>query len=206
MDNYCINNDAKTMQGINIQAINVENAVIEEITQDNMLTYITISYGILDRFNTINMTLVKLVVSEKTLIRNRQGNYIRPRELRVGSVINASFSARMTRSIPPQSTAFLITVVRDRVKIHPSPDFSNIVQDRIMEIDRNNNFILTGNPRDMMSQIRFVVNNRTEIFNRRGNRLGLKDLRPGQMIRVDHADFMTMSIPPQTVAYRILVL
>ena len=206
MDNYYINNDAKTMQGINIQAINVENAVIEEITQDNMLTYITISYGILDGFNTINMTLVKLVVSEKTLIRNKQGNYISPRELRVGSVINASFSARMTRSIPPQSTAFLITVVRDRAKSHPGPDFSNIVQDRIMEIDRNNNFILTGNPRDMMSQIRFVVNNRTEIFNRRGNRLGLKDLRPGQMIRVDHADFMTMSIPPQTVAYRILVL
>ncbi len=75
-----------------------------------------------------------------------------------------------------------------------------------MEIDRNNNFLITGNPDDMMSQMRFVVNDMTEIYDRRGNRIRLRDLRPGQMVRVEHADFMTASIPPQTTAFSIWVI
>jgi hypothetical protein len=51
-----------------------------------------------------------------------------------------------------------------------------------------------------------VVDNSTEIFDRRGNRIRFRDLRPGQMVRVEHADFMTMSIPPQTTAYIVWVL
>lgn len=187
------------------RAINVEDAVIEEIFQDNNVSYVTISYGVLGDFNTINMELVRLVVDRNTIIRDRRGRRMRVRDLRVGNVVDASFSTAMTRSIPPQSRAFAITVIREYV--NPiQPGFPNIVEDRIMEVDRNNNFLITGNPFDMMSQMRFVVDNSTEIFDRRGNRIRLRDLRPGQMVRVEHADFMTMSIPPQTTAFRIWVI
>ena len=187
------------------RAINVEDAVIEEIFQDNNINYVTISYGVLGDFNTINMELVRLVVDRNTIIRDRRGRRMRVRDLRVGNVVDASFSTAMTRSIPPQSRAFAITVIREYV--NPiQPGFPNIVEDRIMEVDRNNNFLITGNPFDMMSQMRFVVDNSTEIFDRRGNRIRLRDLRPGQMVRVEHADFMTMSIPPQTTAFRIWVI
>ena len=187
------------------RAINVEDAVIEEIFQDNNVSYVTISYGVLGDFNTINMELVRLVVDRNTIIRDRRGRRMRVRDLRVGNVVDASFSTAMTRSIPPQSRAFVITVIREYV--NPiQPGFPNIVEDRIMEVDRNNNFLITGNPFDMMSQMRFVVDNSTEIFDRRGNRIRLRDLRPGQMVRVEHADFMTMSIPPQTTAFRIWVI
>lgn len=206
MDDYYINHDLQEMNRINEWVINVQDAVVEEIFYDNRVSYVTISYGELDDFDMIYMTQVRLVVDETTIIRNSQGRNITARDLRVGNVVDASFSAAMTRSIPPQSRAYMITVVREHVNPFPNPYFPNVVQDRIMEIDMYNNFIYTGDPNDIMSQIRFVVNNMTDIFDRRGNRIGLKDLRPGQMIRVEHADFMTLSIPPQTTAFRIWVL
>ena len=185
-------------------AIRVEDAVIEEIFHENRTSFVTISYGVLGDFNTINMELVRLVVDGNTIIRNRRGRRISIRDLNVGNVVDASFSTAMTRSIPPQSRAFMITVVRENV--NPLPVFPNIVEDRIMEVDRNYNFLITGNQNDIMSQMRFVVDNSTDIFDRRGNRIRLRNLRPGQMVRVEHADFMTMSIPPQTTAFRIWVI
>lgn len=205
MDDYFINDDVEAMQR-NDQVINVQDAVIEEIFHDNRTSYVTISYGVPGDFNMIKMTLVRLVVDGSTIIRNRQGRSIAVTDLRVGNVVNASFSAAMTRSIPPQSRAFMITVVREHVNPLPNPNYSNIVVDRIIEIDTNNNFAYTGDPNDIMSQIRFVVSNMTEIFDRRGNRIGFRDLRVGQMIRVKHANSMTASIPPQTKAFRIWVL
>jgi len=184
--------------------IYADDAVIEDIFHDNRTSFVTISYGEPGDFNMIHMTLVTLVVDRNTVIRNRRGQRISVRELRVGNVVNASFSAVMTRSMPPQSKAFRITVVRENV--NPLPVFPNVVEDRIMEIDRNNDFIITGNPNDMMSQMRFVVDDMTDIFDRRGNRIRLRDLRPEQMVRVEHADFMTMSIPPQTTAFSIWVI
>ena len=55
------------------RVINVEDAVIEEIFQDNNVSYVTISYGVLGDFNTINMELVRLVVDRNTIIRDRRG-------------------------------------------------------------------------------------------------------------------------------------
>lgn len=202
MDNFFINDLARFM-GRN-RAINVEDAVIEEIFHENRTSYVTISYGVLGDFNMIHMELVRLVVDRNTIIRNRRGRRISVRDLNVGNVVDASFSTAMTRSIPPQSRAYMITVVREHV--NPIPVFPNIVEDRIMEVDRNNNFFVTGNPNDMMSQMRFVVDNSTNIFDRRGNQISFRDLRPGQMVRVEHADFMTMSIPPQTTAFTVWFL
>ena len=46
----------------------------------------------------------------------------------------------------------------------------------------------------------------TIILDRRGNRIQLENLRPGQMVRIEHATFQTASIPPQTTAFRVQVL
>lgn len=206
MDDYYICDDIEAMSRMSDIVINIQDAIIEEIIYDNRVSYVTISYGVLNDFNMINMTLVRLVVDENTTIRSRQGRNITAMDLRVGNVVDASFSAVMTRSIPPQSRAYMITVVQGQLNPNPDQCFSNIVEDRIMEIDINNNFIYTGVQDDIFSQIRFVVSNKTDIFDRIGNRIRLRDLRPGKMIRVEHADFMTASIPPQTTAFRIWVL
>lgn len=207
MDDFYINDEAEALRSRN-NVIFADDAVIEEIFHDNRRTsFITISYGVLGEFNMTHMELVTLVVDSNTIVRNRCGRRISVRDLRVGNVVDAEFSAAMTRSIPPQSRAYRITVVRENVNPNPNPNpnIPNIVEDRVMEIDARNNFLYTGNPNDIMSQMRFVVNNMTEIYDRRGNMISLRDLRHGQMVRVEHADFMTMSIPPQTVAFRIWV-
>lgn len=203
MDVY---DDIEAMSRMNDMVINARDAIIEEIIHDNRVSYVTISYGVPGDFNMINMTLVRLVVDENTTIRSRQGRSITAMDLRVGNVVDASFSAAMTRSIPPQSRAYIITVIQEQINPIPDQNFSNIVEDRIMDIDLSNNLLYTGNQDDIMSQIRFVVSDMTDIFDRRGNRIRLRDLRLGQMIRVEHADFMTASIPPQTTAFRIWVL
>ena len=146
------------------------------------------------------------MVNRNTVIINIHGRRATVRELRVGNIIYAGFSSAMTRSIPPQSRAYLIVVIGEQGDQYPEPDISYIVEDRIIEVDTANNFVLTGRRDDIMTQIRFVVNNMTDIYDRRGNRIRLRDLRPGQMIRVEHANFMTLSIPPQTTAYQIWVI
>lgn len=183
----------------NRNTITAEDAFIESIDRDNRTTYVTISYGVPGNWNMVNMELVRLVVDRNTVIRDMFGNALNPRDLREGMRIDAVFSSAMTRSIPPQSRAYRITVIGE------SGDFA-FTEGRVMEVDTRNGFLLTGNPFDPMSQIRFVVTDSTTIRDRRGRTIRLRDLRPGDFVRVMHATFMTMSIPPQTTAFEIQVL
>lgn len=183
----------------NRNTITAEDAFIESIERDNRTTYVTISYGVPGDWNMINMELVRLVVDRNTVIRDMFGNALDPRDLREGMRIDAVFSAAMTRSIPPQSRAYRITVIGD------ASDFA-FSEGRVLEVDTRNGFLLTGNPFDTMSQIRYVVTDSTTIRDRRGRTIRLRDLRPGDFVRVMHATFMTMSIPPQTTAFEIQVL
>lgn len=58
----------------------------------------------------------------------------------------------------------------------------------------------------MIEQMRFVISQATVILNRFGDRISLSQIKPGQLVKVEHASFQTMSIPPQTTAFRIQVL
>lgn len=195
MDN--IMNQRMGMWGRNV--ITAENAFIENINWDRRDAYVTISYGVMDRNRTMNMQVVTLVVGRDTLVRNSSGRPISFRNLREGMIVNAVFSANMTRSIPPQARAFSITVVRENNE-------SAFTEGRIVEVDARNDFFITGEPFDINTQMRFNVSNSTIIRDRRGRMIRLRDLRPGDFVRVQHATFQTMSIPPQTPAYEVQVL
>lgn len=175
-----------------------DNALIEEIVTDNRTGYVTISYEVMGNYCMINVNVVTLIVNRNTIIRDQFGNNLSMRDLREGMTVDAEFSSAMTRSIPPQATAFRITVIAQNnhmVKI-----------DTVLGTDTNNGFLYTGNPNDIYSQMRFVITDSTIIRDRRGNIIGLGDLRPGQNVRVEHANFQTMSIPPQTTAFAVQVL
>ncbi|MBP1926472.1 hypothetical protein J2Z76_002341 [Sedimentibacter acidaminivorans] len=197
MYNYFINGDVDAMRKRN-EVIFVQDALIEEIIIDNRTGFVTISYGVMGERCMVYMQLVTLVVDRDTVIRNQFGQDLSLRDLREGMIVDAEFSSAMTRSIPPQSRAFRITVIQN--------DSINITEDRVLSVDINNGFFYTGNAEDMLSQMRFVVNNETRIMDRRGNKIRLRDLRPGQLVRVEHANFQTMSIPPQTTAFNVQIL
>lgn len=114
-------------------------------------------------------------------------------------IINASFSAAMTRSIPPQSQAFVIQVVN-------RPSMNNTTVGRIINTDSTNLFITVMTNSNLSSVIRFNVAPNAVILTPFGRSTRFSSLVPGMRVRVTHAAFMTMSIPPQTTAYRIQIL
>lgn len=119
--------------------------------------------------------------------------------LRIGMIVDADYSAAMTFSIPPQARAFRIIVS------YKNSSF-NSKMDRVLAVDARNRFLYTGNADDINSQVRFVISNSTQILDRAGEKIRLNDLKPGQLVRIDYATFMTASIPPQTTAFRVQLL
>ena len=194
----CLDSMTRRIGGRGRNVITAENAFIEDINIDNRTAYVTISYGVLGDFNTINMEIVTLIVGRDTVIMDQLEQSMTIRDLREGMRVDAVFSAAMTRSIPPQSRAYRITVISDMQ--------SSFNEGRVLEVDPANRFLYTGIPFDIMSQTRFVVTDATTIRDRRGRIIRLRDLSPGDFVRVEHANFMTMSIPPQTTAFDIQIL
>ena len=176
----------------------VDNARIVSIFQDRQVGYVTISFRGSDGRNVSRMQQVVLVVTESTLITNQSGQRLSLRNLRVGMLVNAEYSANMTRSNPPQANAFRIIVV--------SRGETAVSVARILRVDDRNNFILTGNPINPLEQVRYNVDESTVILNRFGAPIRLRDLRPGQIVQIEHATFQTASIPPQTTAFIIQVI
>ena len=196
-----MNNDPRgtIIQQGNIMRI--DNALIEEVfCFNNSIGHILISYAVPEANQTTSIQTLRLNIGRNTVILNMFGQRVDACQLRQGMWINAVFSSRMTRRIPPQANAFLLLVRRN-----PRPQ-TNTTAGRIASIDLRNRFLFTGNPNDINSQIRFTVTDDTVILNRFGNPISLRALRPGQMVRITHADFQTASIPPQTAAYRIQII
>lgn len=179
----------------------IDNALVEEVfCYDNSVGHILISYAVRDADQVTSIQTLRLNTGRNTVILNMFGRRINACQLRKGMWINTVFSSRMTRSIPPQANAFLIIVKRN-----PRPQ-NNTTDGRIASVDPRNRFLITGNPDDINSQIRYTISDDTVILNRFGNPIPLRALRPGQMVRITHADFQTASIPPQTAAYRIQII
>lgn len=179
----------------------IERAVIQSITNDSRVGYVTIQYGIMDRNRITQMHLLTLVVGRTTRITDQFGNRSSLRGLRVGMVISTSFTPIASRINQPLARA-------DRITILQEDESSLIVTDRVLETNQDGQFgfILTGTAGNTMNQIRFVVSDETKLRDRNGNRIRFRDIRPGQTVRIERASFQTMSIPPQTSALTVQVL
>ena len=188
MDNFSSNNAITS----------ITNGVIDNITSNNNSTFITVTYS--DCINcTLRDTTVQLVAGRNTVILNETGRVIPVSELRVGMTINATVSSAMTRSIPPQTNAFVIQVVR-----RPASD--NTTVGRIIDVDRQNRSFTTISDNNRTSIIRFNVSKETRFFDISGRPINFSRLVPGLRVRVRHANFMTASIPPQTTAFEVRII
>ncbi|MDD3205196.1 MAG: hypothetical protein PHS74_05610 [Lachnospiraceae bacterium] len=173
------------------------NAVIENIRSERQSSFVTITYTT-NQGCCNNQQTVTLIVTDQTIIRDEQNRIVSARELEKGMVIDALFSSAMTRSIPPQAQAFHIRIVS-------RPATRDVSEGRIIQIDTRNQFIVTIND-NLSSRIRFNITPDTIIRDFFGRRIELRNLALGLKVRVEHANFMTASIPPQTTAYVIQVI
>lgn len=178
----------------------VENAVIEDVSTNNKRSgYILISYGVTDQNNQSSMNQIRLNIGRNTMIISEYGEPLNLNDLEEGMQIDAEFSSAMTRSIPPQTNAYRIIVLSNE----PTVD---ITIDRVVEVDPANKFLTTGNPNDFYDQMRFTISDNTIITDSNGTNIPLRAIQPGKLVNVEHAIFQTMSIPPQSPAYRVQVL
>lgn len=178
--------------------IRISNGIIEEIFRERDAVFVTVSYmeGTGNRGR--NQT-IRLVAGPRTVILNTSGIPVSVGMLRVGMVINAVASSATTRSIPPQSAAYLIEIVREALP-------ENVVIGAILNVDRNNRSFTTISERDFSTIIRFNVPEDAVILNRLGRPVDFTRLVPGMRVWVRHANFMTASIPPQTTALEVRIL
>ena len=196
----------------------VQNALVEEVHTDseNRTGYLLVSYAVRGQHNTTYIELLRLNVTRNTLIRNQIGLPVCLCDIRPGMWVDADFPPILMPSSPPQTNAFQIVVLRrtpnpqppvpPRPPRPPQPPTRPARTDRIISVDPRNGSFLIGDPRNINDQMRFVVTNETVILDRNGRRISLRELRPGQLVEVTHAEFQTASIPPQSTAYRVQVL
>lgn len=198
-----MNNDPRgsiVQQG---NTLRIDNALVEDIfCRNNSTGNLIISYSAPEANQLISIQTIQLNINSNTTIIDSFGRNVNLCSIQTGMWVNAIFSSRITGSLPPQSNAFII-IVKRQPQPQPMP---SVTTDRIASVDTRNNFIYTGNPNNLNSQIRFVLSNSTPIKDRFGNPISIRVLRPGQMVRITHASFMTASIPPQTTAYSIQLL
>ncbi len=183
---------------LNDAFVTINRGRIENITNDNRNLLITVAYTRNQGRNQMDESL-RLVINNRTLVFDEFGNALPPAELTRDMIINAIVSSSMTRSIPPQATAYAIRVIR-------RPVSDNVITGRIIDIDRDSRMFTTITGNNPRSIVRFSVPTNTPIFDMQGRPMGFVRLFPGLRVQVRHANFMTASIPPQTTAREIRVI
>lgn len=194
--------------------MNITNGIITEIVERMGNAFLTVEYG--------QGEVVRLLVDEGTTILNKNCEELMWNDLKEGSIIDARISDAMTRSIPPQAAAYLIRLVRNARPGNPGPGMppgpgvppgpgmpprqEDVTTGRIWNIDRNNRQFDTITGQDFSSLTRFNVPEDARILNRMGRPIDFSGLMIGMRVEVQHANFMTASIPPQTTAYEVRVL
>lgn len=179
-------------------AIYIFDGMIEDVSSERDTTFLIVSYMQVQENRGMGQT-VRIAVSPRTIVLNMNGVPVREPVFSVGMMINAVVSPTMSRSIPPQTTAYLVDIVTESMP-------ENIVTGRIVNVDRNERNFTVIRDQDSISGIRFNVPEDAQILDKQGRPMNFLRLVPGMRVRVRHADFMTASIPPQTTAFEVQVL
>ena len=182
-------------ESIIMPIISVTNAMITKVSSENGMSYITINY----QDEEGKEQTVELVLNDRTIVLGMNGIPTSEAVLTEGMTISATFSNKMTRSIPPQSTAYIIVI-----SSWPIPE--EVTRGIILKVDRNNRSFILSNERDFSMVTQFNVSDETVILNRFGKPMSFMGLHPGMRVQVRHANFTTSSIPPQTAAFEVQAL
>jgi len=178
----------------------ITNGTIDAVETGRSGSFVLVSYSDCPSCSRNNQQ-IRLNVTGNTVIMDENSNRIPVTDLRVGMTVNAAFSNATTRSIPPQSAAFVIQVIR-----RPQNNNNNITVGRIVDINRQNRSFTTVSDGNLSSVIRFNLADNAQIINGFGRPMNFSGLMPGLRVRVRHAAFMTASIPPQTTAFEVRVV
>lgn len=144
---------------------------------------------------------VVLHIGEDTVI-TANGKEAKAEDIKAEMLLGIEYGAEMTASLPPQNTPVRIIIENLPVDAEEESKQGLTFEGEITEI--NENLVILGNPGEDTDAICLVVSDETVIKKGYEKRVyKLDDLSIGMKISGTHAEAMTFSIPPQTVALTI---
>ncbi len=173
-----------TEDGIRISIPNI--VTVKEVTEDGALLVEDEVYG-----------EVLVLINEETVVTVGGAPLSEEFVIEVGQALEVEYSEQMTRSIPPQTVAVSIEVlnlpVENEEVLTPAPVLTTVTA------VNEDGSITVG---EGMDEIIVFVTEET-VITKNGEAVAADALTEGLEISVLYADFMTMSLPPQTAAVSI---
>ncbi len=174
-----------TEDGIRISIPNI--VTVKEVTEDGALLVEDEVYG-----------EVLVLISEETVVTVGGAPLSEEFTIEVGQALEVEYSEQMTRSIPPQTVAVSIDILNVPVEHEEEiPELSPVLT-TITTVNEDGS-ITVG---EGMDEVIIFVTEET-VITKNGEVVNADALTEGLEISVLYADFMTMSIPPQTSAVSI---
>lgn len=177
-----------------------------EIKEANIIEkniYNDIAYLLIGNPEKVNEQ-IKLVLSDKTILKDQDGNNITYEQLKVGQKIRAEYSLAMTRSLPAQAQAYSIQIIDEKTV----PSIRNAKIEDI-NISNNNITVIYDEVRDNKiyeETIILLIDNNTVIKNEFEKTIAITDLKVGMLINANHSEAVTLGMPPTAKAYSIYVV
>ncbi len=143
---------------------------------------------------------VILNLPDETVLEDKDGNTIEVADITKGDLVYAEFSSAMTRSIPPQSNAIKIQVLKaaDQGEVQENKYYGLVSQ------IEGSTLYMDGE--DMDAKLVIHVDDKTQVKNELGENIALSDIKEGTYLEVVTSPAYTASLPPQTTAVSVSVL
>ncbi|MHC1746900.1 MAG: hypothetical protein AB9856_00750 [Cellulosilyticaceae bacterium] len=182
--------------------ITIENATIKKVNESNGQITV-LPTGLQDT----QSNYITLNISKDTILSHANLKKIATfKDLKEGHNIKVVHSPYMTKSIPPQTNAFEITLLDNA----EAPKDITIERATIKKVDAKNNQVTIlpeGQPDSYEYYVVLNVSKDTAIQHEKTKKIySLNDLTSGLTVKIVHAPFMTASLPPQTSAYKITII
>lgn len=168
-------------------------ALIKGIHGEDKMMISLVGVGVTDN----SFDMVDLNITDKTEIVNEKGEKVNKEDIKDGMVVEAYYSPKLTKSLIPIGNADKIVVKNTIGRMG-----------EIIEVREGKNLSATiGNKEDFMDpqNLTLIIGDETEIVDRDGKKISKDEIKEGAQIVAFHSMIMTASIPPQTLASKVIV-
>lgn len=199
--------DCKNQHHIDAEEITIlkENSDDEDNGNNEVVDSIIISSAKVEKANDNNIlinnngTKIQLNLNKDTKYFNQFGKKINPSDIKEGMVVKIEHSAMMTRSIPAQTSAISISIVKEQEE-------NMKVEKQVVSVNKDTKTVIIGDKENPTEQLVLKINNDTKLLDQYNRVIKLENIKEGMTVSVEHSKSMTRSIPAQTNAVSVQIV
>ncbi|MGL4345796.1 MAG: stalk domain-containing protein [Cellulosilyticaceae bacterium] len=195
--------EAVTIESATIKSIDLESkqvTILPDGQKDEATSYIVLNMG-----------------EDTSITHFKARRLFALEDLKEGMKVSVTHSPMMTRSMPPQTPAFNVTILDELSTFTDAPaeevaPLENVVLKDVViaEISEDGKTITVGktiDPQDLANQTILHITEDTVIKHHKNKKAyTAADLEKGQKLEVTHSPIMALSFPGQTTAFEIVIM